>query len=136
MKIKKVELITEVTKIGGIEFVNTTEDQFPYIESAISKLDSNLNWWKENWELIEKQLINAYKKLYHKNSNIKIRTYFTIYNGVDEVSKDIKWNGPAIEYTFIGADFESIQEMKKYIGNILEGHKVFYQGNTITILFG
>jgi len=134
MKIKKVQLVTEASKVGNVQFINTTEDQFPYIEAAISSLDNNLNWWKSNWENMENTLMNAYTKV--SSSPTKIRTRFTIYNGSDDVAKDIKWTGPAIEYTFVNANSGDIQEMKKHIGNILEGHKVIFKDNTVTILFG
>ena len=50
MKVKKVKLITEgAQNVNGVQFLNTTEDQFPYVESAINALDDNFNWWKENW---------------------------------------------------------------------------------------
>ena len=44
MKIKKVKLITEEARnVNGVTFLNSTEDQFPYVESTINSLDSNFN---------------------------------------------------------------------------------------------
>jgi len=132
MKIKKVQLVTEASKVGNVQFINTTEDQFPYIEAAINSLDNNLNWWKSNWENIENTLMNAWTK--SSSEPVRIKTHFTIYAGPDDTVKDIKWTGPAIEYTFIGVN--SLTDMKKHIGNILEGHKVIFEGNKVIILFG
>jgi len=142
MKIKKIQLITEAgfSKAKNIEFLNNTEDQFPYIEAAISSLDSNLNWWKENWSTIESDLLSAYGKSASTamsiSGNVKVRTRFTIYNGTDDVVSSVKWTGPAIEYTFLNADNKAMQEMKNNIGNILKGHKVIVEGNKVIILFG
>ena len=57
MSIRKVQIITnrlnedEKPKKGIIK--NSTEDMFPYIESAIDILDSNLKWWKNHYSEIE-----------------------------------------------------------------------------------
>ena len=67
MKVRKVKLITEEARnVNGIQFLNSTEDQFPYVESAINTLDNNFNWWKDNWpeieQLIAQNLDKAIKK--------------------------------------------------------------------------
>ena len=87
MKIKKVELITEEARqVNGTTFLNSTEDQFPYVESAINTLDNNFKWWKENWPEIE-ELIAQYldKAMSDKfeNKKVDVSSRFTMFHGAD-----------------------------------------------------
>jgi membrane peptidoglycan carboxypeptidase len=71
MKIKKIQFITEESKdVAGITFENSTEDQFPYVESAINSLDNNFKWWKENWEGLEQILSQKLQKSLKGSTNL------------------------------------------------------------------
>ncbi len=78
------------------------------------------------------------KKTFEKlTPDNKIRTRFTIYNGMDNVSKDVRFSGPAIEYIFRGATssvVKGIQETLERTG-YLKGHKTFVEGNKLIVMF-
>ena len=140
MKVKKVKLITEgAQNVNGVQFLNTTEDQFPYVESAINALDDNFNWWKENWadleQLIAQYLQDALKAKF-ENARVSVKSRFTMFHGVDEKVEDVVWTGPAIVYTFEGASPSVVSEIKSQFGGLYKGHKIFKDNNQLIILFG
>ena len=146
MKIKKVRMISEVRSANNVTFVNSTADQFPYVESAINTLDNNFNWWKDNWPEIE-QLMEQYLKAAQKKSKgefdigtespkIDISSRFTVFHGADEKVGDVIWTGPAIVYTLNGADQKITNSIKAAFGGMYKGRKVFTDGNQLIFLFG
>ena len=149
MNLKKVQIITEARKEKfqprektGI-VVNSTEDQFPYIEAAIDILDTNLKWWKKNFQEIESFFDNELKVELKKGFELpsdkrNIRVDFTIYNGIEETTSDVKYNGPAITYTFndVPSDVVNVIRKKLVDTNLLEGKKTFIERNKIIIMFG
>ena len=147
MKVKKIKLITEEARnVNGVTFTNNTEDQFPYIESALNSLDNNFNWWKESWPEVE-QLIAQYindviKKskgefdVGSKSSNVTVTSRFTMFHGVDEKVTDVIWQGPAIVYTLEGASPAVVGSVKNQFGGLYKGHKIFKDENQLIFLFG
>ncbi len=140
MKIKSIELITEeARKVDGVTFLNSTSDQFPYVESTLNSLDNNFKWWKTNWPDIE-QLISKYlnlaKKEHSKTAKINVSSRLTFFHGTDEKVKDVIWSGPAIVYTFAGGNYEIVKSIKNSFGGIYKGHKIFIDDNQLIILFG
>lgn len=140
MKKLKVKLITEeARKVNGVTFLNSTQDQFPYIESAINTLDNNFNWWKENWPSLE-ELVAQYlhKALEDKfeNKKINVSSRFTVFHGSDEKVKDVIWTGPAITYEFEGASPSIVNAVKKQFGGMYKGRKIFAHENILVFLFG
>jgi len=140
MKVKKVKLITEESRqVGNVMFLNSTEDQFPYVESALNSLDNNFNWWKENWpeleELISKYLTGALKDQF-EIKKIDVSSRFTVFHGSDEKVKDVIWTGPAIVYSFKGAGASAVNAIKNSFGGIYKGHKMFTDGEQLVVLFG
>jgi len=118
---------------GSITFTNSIKDTFPYIESAIIILDNNLNWWKKNYEILENKIANICRGI--ANKPITILTRFTIYSGADENVKSVKWNGPAIEFTFLETSFDFVEKVKQELGkNTWEGHKLIVEDNKLFIL--
>jgi len=118
---------------GTITFLNSIKDTFPFIESAIIILDNNLNWWKKNYKLLEEKIANISRGI--ANKPMTIRTRFTIYSGNDENVKSVKWNGPAIEFTFIETSSNFALDVKKQLGeNTWEGHKMITEDNKLFIL--
>jgi hypothetical protein len=148
MSVKKVKLITEAEarNVGGVSFLNTTEDQFPYVESAINTLDNNYNWWKENWSdlegLIAQYVDEAIQKskgdfdLGNKKSNVTISSRFTMFHGNDEKAEDVIWTGPAIVYQLDGASPGIVASVKNRFGGLYKGHKIFKDENKLIFLFG
>ena len=140
MKIKKIKLITEgAREANGATFINSTEDQFPYVESAINILDNNFKWWKENWAAIE-QLISKYLSESRRDAvqqqPINIASRFTVFHGADEKVEDVVWTGPAIVYTLNGATSSELRGVKNKFGGIYKGKKVFVDVNQLIFLFG
>jgi hypothetical protein len=140
MKVKKVNFLTEEARdVNGIEFLNSTEDAFPYVESALNSLDNNFKWWKEKWPEIE-QLIAQYLDEAMKDSfelkKAKVTSRFTMFHGTDERSEDVVWTGPAIVYTFIGGVSGVANKIKNSFGGMYEGRKIFVDGKQLIILFG
>jgi predicted unusual protein kinase regulating ubiquinone biosynthesis (AarF/ABC1/UbiB family) len=140
MKIKKIKLITEESrKVGDVTFLNSTEDQFPYVESALNSLDNNFNWWKENWpeleELISKYLSSALSDQF-ENKKINVSSRFTIFHGSDEKVKDVIWTGPAVVYSFEGASLRIVKAIKNSFGGVYKGHKIFVDEDQLIFLFG
>jgi len=140
MKIKKVKLITEEAReVDGVTFLNSTEDQFPYVESAINSLDNNFNWWKNSWPDVE-QLIAQYLEKAMKNefetSAVNISSRFTMFHGADEKAKDVIWTGPAIVYEIEGATSSVVSSIKNSFGGIYKGRKIFTDDNQLIFLFG
>ena len=82
-----------------INFKNSVQDTFPYVEAAIIILDNNLVWWKKNFEKLEEDIANAASKFSDRDLDVRVR--FTMYNGPDENVEAVTWNGPAIEFNFI-----------------------------------
>jgi len=139
MKIK-VKLITEdAREVNGIIFQNSTEDQFPYVESAINTLDNNFNWWKDNWPGIEQLMAQYVQKVMSdkfENKKIDVSSRFTMFHGSDEKAKDVIWTGPAIVYTLKGAGSSVTNAVKKMFGGIYKGRKIFADGDQLIFLFG
>jgi hypothetical protein len=118
---------------GTITFLNSIKDTFPFIESTIIVLDNNFNWWKKNYEILEEKLANISSGIADKP--IEILTRFTIYNGEDENVKAVKWNGPAIEFTFLETSSEFAIKVKNQLGkSTWEGHKLITEDNKLFIL--
>lgn len=140
MKVKKIKLITEESRnVSGVQFLNSTQDQFPYVESAINTLDDNFNWWKENWPEIEELIAQYLKKALDDNferTNVKVSSRFTIFHGNDEKAKDVIWTGPCVVYTFTGASSKIIGAIKKSFGGMYQGKKIFSEGNQLIFMFG
>lgn len=140
MKKLKVKLITEESReVNGVNFLNTTQDQFPYVESALNTLDNNFNWWKENWpaleELIAQYLQKAIKDKF-ENKNINVSSRFTVFHGSDEKTEDVIWTGPAIVYTLEGAAPDITNSVKNQFGGMYKGRKIFAEGDQLIFLFG
>ncbi len=117
---------------GTVTFLNSIEDTFPYIESTVMILDNNFNWWKKNYEKLESLIANEARGFSDKN--VEIETRFIIYNGQDENVEMVKWSGPAIEFTFVESSSSLIDDIKKSIGNIWEGHKVITYENRLIVM--
>lgn len=140
MKKVKVKLITEKAReVNGVHFINTTQDQFPYVESAINTLDNNFNWWKDNWPELE-QLIAQYlhKALEEKfeRKDVTVSSRFTVFHGSDEKVQDVVWTGPAIVYTLKGAGASVTNAVKRQFGGMYNGRKIFTDGEQLIFLFG
>ena len=140
MKVKKVKLVTEEARnVNGVTFTNSTEDQFPYVESAINTLDSNFNWWKDNWPELEQlmaQYLNKAMSDAFENKKVNISSRFTVFHGADEKVGDVIWTGPAIVYTLNGATPSVVSSVKNQFGGMYKGRKVFTDGNQLIFLFG
>jgi len=139
MKVKKVKMITEAR--GTVGFSNSTQDQFPYVESALNILDNNFNWWKENYHTLEELIMTNLEKSTSDNmdispNNINISSRFTVFHGHDDKATDVVWTGPAIVYTFDGASNQVVRGIKDAFGGIYKGHKIFANENELIILFG
>jgi len=137
MKIKKVRMITEAARnVEGAEFLNSTEDQFPYIDAAINSMDNNYKWWKEHWADLE-QMVAQYLDKAMKDSfeikKVKVSSRFTMFHGNDQKAKDVVWTGPAIVYTFMGASTGIVSAIKTQFGGIYEGHKIFTDKDQLII---
>ena len=118
---------------GIITFLNSIQDTFPYIESAILVLDNKLNWWKKNYKTLEEKIANISAEIANENKSVSVR--FTIYNGPDENVQSVKWSGPAIEFTFIETSNDFANKVKNKLGeNTWEGHKMFVDDNKLFIL--
>jgi len=120
-----------------VTFLKSIKDVFPYVESTLFILDNNFNWWKKNYEKLEKVLVNAIGKV--ANKHIEVKTKFTIYNGPDE-SGDVTLVGPAIEFKFLDTYPEFAEEVKNELknelgGNSWEGHKILVKDNKIFVFF-
>lgn len=116
-----------------VTFINSIQDTFPYIESAILILDNRLNWWKKNHDILEKKIANIVSGLSDKS--ISIKTRFTIYSGTDENVKSVKWTGPAIEFVFLETSNEFSNNVKKQLGGkTWEGHKMISEDNKLYIM--
>lgn len=140
MKIKKINLITEEARsIQGVNYSNSTEDSFPYIESSLNTIDSNFNWWKDNWltleQIIAQQLNNAASEN-QENGQVSISSRFTMFHGHDEKDTSIIWTGPSIVYSFSGTSPTVVQSIKEAFGGIYKGKKIFANNNDLIILFG
>jgi hypothetical protein len=140
MKVKKVKLITEEARnVNGVQFLNSTEDQFPYVESAINTLDGNFNWWKDNWPEIEQLMAQYLEKAMSdafENRKVTVSSRFTVFHGADEKVEDVIWTGPAIVYTLEGAPPAITSSIKNSFGGMYKGKKVFSDGNQLIFLFG
>ena len=118
---------------GSVTYLNSIQDTFPYIESAIIILDNNLNWWKKNYKVLEEKISNIANGLINKPTKVNIR--FTIYNGQDDNVQSVKWTGPAIEFTFLETSDQFANDVKtKLGGNTWEGHKLISENNTLYVL--
>jgi hypothetical protein len=147
MSIKKISLIIEenypkLKRNKTTMFLNKTQDQFPYIEAAISILDENLKWWQDNWIKVESLIEETFKEEISKTFELpseyrKIKSNFTIFNGVDNETPDITYNGPAFQYVFIDVKSEIIGNIarKLSMSSILKGHKIFSDKNKLIIMF-
>jgi hypothetical protein len=153
MKVKKIQVITEgrmpkekkaaskPAKKSYKYFINNTQDQFPYIESAISIMDNNLKWWQKNWEnvqsKIEELLPKAIDDAFEQAGNNTIKTHFTIYTGKDPRSAEVLHNGPAIEYIIKNVSNSVIKNLIKALTDdgILKGHKMFSSDNKLIVMF-
>ena len=113
-------------------FENSTQDIFPYVESAIDILDENLNWWKENWESLEDAIYEALKSNGEEDSRIKVR--FIIFNGKAEETTDVTWHGPAIQYTIFTSD-DIVDSVQEALGDTWNGHKVLQVDNRLIVMF-
>jgi len=132
----KVKLIIEEErKVGGIEFDNTTRDQFPYVESALNILDNNFDWWRKNWETLE-EMIALYLKKEDLKDNVRISSRFTVFHGIDEKTPDVIWSGPVISYSINGATPQQVKNIKDDFGGIYHGRKMFAHENQLIFLFG
>jgi len=127
-KIKKME-----KEYGTVTLLNSIKDTFPYVESAIMILDNNFNWWKANYETFEEVLANEVRGV--AKEPVQIRVRFTVYSGPDENVQVVKWNGPAIEFTFIETSPDVVLKIKNNIGNTWEGHKLMTEDNKLFVLF-
>jgi len=137
MKINKAYLITEEEhSVNGIIFKDSTDDQFPYIESAINVLDENFNWWKENWSTLEQLIAKYLKEVEIDINNIFVSSRFTIFHGVDKNVEDVVWTGPAIVYTIENISTENLEKVKDSFGGMYKGHKIFVVENQLIILIG
>jgi len=140
MKVKKVKLITEEARdVAGVTFLNSTEDQFPYVESALNTLDNNFNWWKENWPELEQLMAQYLEEAISdkfENTKVNVSSRFTVFHGADEKVKDVIWTGPAIVYTFEGATSGIVRAIKTKFGGIYKGRKIFADENQLIFLFG
>lgn len=136
----RVKLITEEAReVNGITFLNSTQDQFPYVESALNTLDNNFNWWKENWPELEQlmaQYIQEALEDKFERKNVDVSSRFTVFHGSDEKVKDVVWTGPAIVYTLKGAGSSIANAVKNKFGGMYNGRKVFTDGEQIIFLFG
>jgi len=140
MKVKKIKLITEEAReVNGVTFLNSTQDQFPYVESALNTLDNNFNWWKENWpaleELVAQYLHKALEEKFERK-NVNVSSRFTVFHGTDEKVEDVIWTGPAIVYTLKGAGSSVTNAVKRQFGGMYKGRKVFADGEQLIFLFG
>jgi hypothetical protein len=140
MKVKKIQLITEESReVNGVTFVNSTQDQFPYVESAINTLDNNFKWWKENWPSLEELVAQYLQKALSdqfENKKINVSSRFTIFHGSDEKVEDVIWTGPCIVYTLEGAGSSVTTAVKKQFGGMYKGRKIFAEGDQLIFLFG
>lgn len=118
---------------GSVKFLSSIKDTFPYVESAIYILDNNLNWWKQNSQILEEIIANEARGI--ANSNVEIVTRFTIYSGTDDVVKSVKWTGPAIEFNFIETSNDFVNKIKESIGTTWQGHRVLTEDNKLYIMF-
>jgi len=139
MKVKNI-LYEEAKDVVGLTFENSTEDQFPYVESAINSLDNNFNWWKQNWEGVEQILSQRLQKVLKDNGEsskgIKVSSRFTIFHGTDEKVEDVVWTGPVICFTLNGVNPQSVIDLKESFKGIYKGHKIFISDNQFIIMFG
>lgn len=140
MKINKIQLITEEARnVQGVNYTNSTEDQFPYVESALNTIDNNFNWWKENWltieQLIAQQLIKATGENQEKGQ-VSISSRFTVFHGHDDKDENVVWTGPSIVFTFSGTTPTVVKAIKDAFGGIYKGKKIFANQNDLIILFG
>lgn len=140
MKIKKVNLITEEARsVQGVNFSNSTEDQFPYVESALNTLDNNFNWWKENWPALEQLIAQQLNKATGENQEkgqVTISSRFTVFHGHDDNDTNVVWTGPSIVYTFAGTSGTVVKSIKDAFGGIYKGKKMFANNNDLIVLFG
>lgn len=140
MEVKKIKLITEEGKeVAGVSFLNSTEDQFPYVEAALNTLDDNFNWWKENWVELEQliaQYLNKGMKATMEMKKVAVSSRFTVFHGSDEKVDDVIWTGPAIVYKFEGAPTGVVKSIKNMFGGTYKGRKIFADGNQLIFLFG
>jgi len=140
MKVKKVKLITEDARnVNGVTFLNSTEDQFPYVESAINTLDGNFNWWKDNWPELEQLIAQNLEKALSdafENKKVSVVSRFTVFHGADEKVQDVIWTGPVIVYTFEGASSGIVSKIKTMFGGMYKGKKIFTDQNQLIVLFG
>ena len=125
----------EEREVNGVEFDNTTQDNFPHIESALNSLKNNFGWWKENWETLE-QLIVKYLKEESEEKNIRISSRFTVFHGVDEKVDDVIFTGPCVCYTINGASPEVVKKVKEKFNGLYRGRKIFVDENQLIFLFG
>lgn len=135
MRVSKIHLITENSGEPNVNFSNSTDDQFPYIESTLNNIDNNFKWWKENWEILE-QLIKQHLDKVSSKSDIDISSRFTMFHGQDEKISDVIWTGPAIVYTLDGATPEVVEKVKNAFGGLFKGRKIFAVDNQLIFLFG
>jgi len=139
MKVNKIKLITEEARlVNDVNFTNSTEDQFPYVEATLNSIDNNFNWWKENWQTIE-QLISQHLKELIKKSNsqsISVSSRFTFFHGHDEKNVDVIWSGACIVYTISGVDPSIVKGIKEKFNGVYKGKKIFVNENDLIILFG
>lgn len=140
MKVNKIQLITEEARnVNGITYSNSTEDQFPYVEAALNTIDTNYNWWKENWaaleQLIAQQLVKAASDN-GENGQVSISSRFTVFHGHDEKDKNIVWTGPALVYSISGTTSTVVLSVKNAFGGIYKGKKMFANQNDLIVLFG
>jgi len=120
-------------RIGATTFNNSVKDTFPYIESAIIILDNNLAWWRKNYQVLEERLANEANGL--ANESVTVVTRFTVYSGPDENVEYVKWNGPAIEFTFLEKSPNFVRDLKNKIGNQWEGHRLITDDNKLIVMF-
>lgn len=133
MKIKSVNTVNEAKKFN-IEFKTSIEDQFPYIESIISTLDSNYNFWKSKAKELEAEIISIIRK--NNVNDISIQTRLILVNMTDQKVSSVKWTGPAFEFTINNVNIKVIDSIKKSLGDMWNGHKVIMSGEKIVVLFG
>ena len=119
--------------IGSTTFTNSIKDTFPFIESAIVVLDNNLSWWRKNYEDLEEEIANEANGL--ADQPVNIITRFTVYSGPDENVESVKWNGPAIEFTFIEKSPNFVRDVKNAIGNNWKGHRLITDDNKLIVMF-
>ena len=116
-----------------INFLNNVQDTFPYIESALFKIDNNFDWWKTNAKDLQQHISNISTELIQEPLDIKIN--FVIYNGPDENVESVTWNAPAVEFTFIEASDKLVRNIAQKLGNTWRGHKLNVKDNKIYIMF-